>query len=131
MDRMTKMRIIKPVSETNERVNSQVIIKKNKERLTHFSSSRNYLLQGKDMHGAKYFFKVHASNGFWQILVGKDNSKLFTSNTLFGCHRFTRLPYGYTWCKQYISDEISRVIEVIEEAKNVIITCLSDLVEHY
>ena len=47
-----------------------------------------------DMHGVKYFFKVHASNDFWQIPVDNGCSKLFPSNIPFGRYRFTSLPYG-------------------------------------
>ena len=45
-----------------------------------------------DMHNAKYFSKIDANNGFWQIRVDKDNSKLPTFNIHLGRYRFTRQP---------------------------------------
>jgi len=36
------------------------------------------------MSGAKYFTKLDASNGYWQIKVDKDSSKLLTFATFMG-----------------------------------------------
>ena len=46
------------------------------------------------MLGAKYFLKLDASSGYWQIKVDRESSKLLTFGTSIGRIRFKRLPYG-------------------------------------
>ncbi|XP_029656885.1 uncharacterized protein K02A2.6-like [Octopus sinensis] len=44
--------------------------------------------------GSKIFSKLDASNGYWNIKIDKESSKLTTFNTPFGRYRFNRLPFG-------------------------------------
>ena len=43
---------------------------------------------------AKYFSKLDASKGFWQLKLDEESSKLTCFNTPFGRKRFLRLPFG-------------------------------------
>ena len=47
-----------------------------------------------EMSGAQYYFKLDASNGYWQIKVDEESSRLLTFNTPFGKYRFKRLSFG-------------------------------------
>ena len=47
-----------------------------------------------EMNEAKYFTKLDASSGFWQIPLDESSSYLCTFATPFGRYRFCRLPFG-------------------------------------
>lgn len=148
LDRMTKMGIIKSVSEPTEWVNSLVIVEKPNGSLRICLDPRNLnkAIQREhfqiptaeeifaDMHGAKFFSKIDASNGFWQIPVDEDSSKLLTFSTPFGRYKFTRLPYGIHSASEIFQIEVSRIIEGIEGARNMqddIIVWAPTLEEHH
>ena len=40
---------------------------------------------------AKYFSKLDASSGYWQMKLDEDSSKLCVFNTLFGRYKYLRL----------------------------------------
>jgi hypothetical protein len=68
--------------------------------------------------GAKMFSKLDASSGYWQIKVDDESSKLLTFNTLFGRHRFKRLPFGIHSAAEVFQKKISEIISDIEGAAN-------------
>ena len=108
LNRMTKMGIIKLVSEATEWGNSLVIVFKlnwplqiclNAYNLNKAIQKKNFQMPTveeifADIHGAKFFSKLDARNGFWQIPIDEDSSKLLTFSTPFGGYEFTYLPYG-------------------------------------
>ena len=110
LDRMKQLDIIEEIDEPTEWVSSLVIIEKADGRLRVCldPSDLNRVTKRKyypmptaetvmsEMSEAKYFSKLDASNGYWQIKVDEESSKLLTFTTPFGRHRFKRLyPLAY------------------------------------
>ena len=46
------------------------------------------------MSDVKFFSKMDASAGYWQIELDEDSANLFAFNTPFGRYRFMRMPFG-------------------------------------
>ena len=49
-----------------------------------------------EMTGAKFFTKLDASNGYWQIRVDEESSNLLAFSTPIGRFKFTRFPFGFS-----------------------------------
>ena len=71
------------------------------------------------MSDAKYFSKLDASNGYWQIKVDKESSKLLTFNTPYGRHRFKRLPFGILSAGEVFQKKIADIIRGLDGCTNV------------
>ena len=48
------------------------------------------------LSGARVFTVVDAKNGFWQVELDEESSRLTTFNTPFGRYRWKRMPFGTT-----------------------------------
>ena len=70
------------------------------------------------MAGAKYFSKIDASAGYWQIKVDEATSKLLTFMTPWGRYRFTRLPFGIHSASEIFQAEIAQIINGLEGVEN-------------
>ena len=46
------------------------------------------------LSGAKFFTKLDARSGHWQVKLDHESSMLTTFNTPFGRYRFLRMPFG-------------------------------------
>lgn len=108
LDRMENMGVISKVNEPTEWVSSLVIVDKKNGKLRvcldpkdlnkaikreHFKlPSREEIMA--EFADAKYFSKLDASSGFWQMMLDDTSSKLCTFITPFGRYRFLRLPFG-------------------------------------
>ena len=46
------------------------------------------------MAGPKYFTKLDASSGYWQIKLDEPSSELLTFQTPFGRYKFNHLAFG-------------------------------------
>lgn len=105
---LEKTGIIKKVDEPTDWVNSIVIVRKNNGSLRICLDPRDLNLAIKREHfqlptidqitsklsGAKFFSKLDANSGFWQICLDEESSKLCTFATPYGRYCFLRLPYG-------------------------------------
>ena len=108
LDKMERMNVITPVDEPTDWVSSLVVVKKKNGKLRVCLDPRDlnraikrehYQLPSRDeitaqFAGAKYFSKLDASSGFWQIELDDESSKLCTFITPYGRYRFLRLPFG-------------------------------------
>ena len=72
-----------------------------------------------DMAGAKYFSKLDASSGNWQIKVDDESSQLLAFYTPFGLYKFKRLPFGILSASEVFQKKISQIIEGINGCANV------------
>ena len=70
------------------------------------------------MHNAKFFTKLDASGGYWQIKVDQDSSKLLVFSTLLGRLRFKGLPYGIHSASEISQQDIEEIIEGCKWARN-------------
>lgn len=63
-----------------------------------------------EMSGARYFSKLDASSGYWQIKVDEESSDLLTFGIPFGRYRFKRLPFGIHSASEVLQSEIASII---------------------
>ena len=108
LERMRRLDIIEQVNEPTEWVNPLLIVEKSNGKLRicldpkhlnqaikhqHYKLSTAEKLTS-EMHHAKFFIKLDASKGYWQIKVDEELSKLLTFSTPSGRLQFKHLPYG-------------------------------------
>ena len=72
-----------------------------------------------DIAGAKYFSKLDASRGYWQIKVDEESSKLLAFSTPFGRYKFKRIPFGILTDSEVFQKKISQINEGINGCANV------------
>ena len=99
--------IIKPVNEPTAWVNSMVVNEKRNGKLRICIDPRDLNKALPREHyqlptqpDAKYFSKLDATSGFWQMPLDEDSSYLTTVNTPFGRYRFTVVPFGVTFAQE-------------------------------
>ena len=132
LDRMIELEIIEPVEGTSEWVSLLVVVEKpnGKLRICLDPKDLNRVIKHHhlklptaeeifgEMADAKYFTKLDASNGYWQIKVDDESSKLLTFNTPFGQLRFKRLPFGIHSASEIFQADVAEIIEGIKGARN-------------
>ena len=69
---------------------------------------------------AKYFTKLDASSGFWQMKLDNESSTLTCFNTAFGRYRFLRLPFGISSAPEVYHKELHMVFEHIDGVSTLI-----------
>ena len=63
------------------------------------------------MANAKYFSKIDAKSGFWQIKLESESSKLTTFSTPYGRYRFLRMPFGINTASEVFQQAMERSFE--------------------
>ena len=108
LDKMESTGVIEKVTTPTDWVNSLVVVEKPNGKLRICLDPKDLNAAIKRPHypmptlddavskmaGARYFTKLDAKSGYWQMKLSKDSSYLTTFNTPFGRYRFLRLPFG-------------------------------------
>ena len=126
---MESLGVISRVEEPTEWCAGMVVVpKKDKESvrlygdLTGFNvyvCREKYILPSVDqslgmLAGAKFFSKLDANMGFWQIPLTKESSKYTTFITPFGRFHFNRLTFGIASAPEQFHRMMAEVIEGLE-----------------
>lgn len=130
LDRMCQLNVITKVEEPTEWVNSMVCVdKKNKNKelricmdpgdLNRNIKREHYQIPKREeiaseMAGAKYFSKLDAAQGFWQIKLDDESSRYCTFNTPFGRYRFLRMPFGIISASEIYHRAMDNMLEGLE-----------------
>ena len=70
------------------------------------------------MARAKFFFKLDASNGYWNIKVDEESSDLLAFGTAFGRYKFIGMHYKIHSASEVFQKEISKIISGINGCAN-------------
>ncbi|CAI5671480.1 unnamed protein product [Oreochromis niloticus] len=128
LDRMENLEVIEKIDEPTEWVSSLVIVEKKTGKLRVCMDPRDLNRAIKREHfklptreeimsqfaKAKYFSKLDASSGFWQLKLDEASSKLCTFNSPFGRYRFRRLPFGIASAPEVYHKAIHMIYEHLE-----------------
>ena len=134
IDRMVKLGVVEkiPENEPTEWLNTLVVVEKpnGKVRLCldprhlnkaikreHFQLPTVESIMAK-MQGARYFSKLDASSGYWQIKVDDETAKRLAFMTTRGRYRFTRLPFGIHSASEVFQSEVAQIISGIDGVDN-------------
>ncbi len=124
---MVKMDIITPVTEPTEWVNQLILVHKPNGKLRICLDPRDLNKSIKrhhyklataeelfaEMSGAKFFTKLDASSGYWQIKIDEESSKLLTFATPEGRYGFLRLSFGIHSASELFQAAVADVIKGI------------------
>lgn len=131
LKRLESLDIIEKVEEPTEWVHSLVIVEKrdgslrlciDPKELNKYVKREHFQLPTRgeilaDVAGAKYFSKLDASAGFWQIGIDKESSRLCTFNTPFGRYSFKRLPFGLSSSPEVFHRTVQQIFENVPGTK--------------
>ncbi|KAK2714162.1 hypothetical protein QYM36_008659 [Artemia franciscana] len=146
LNRLEQMKIIEKVTKPTDWVNSFVIVEKANGNLRICLDPMDLNKNLKRPHypiptfesttqrcaGAKIFSKLDATSGFWSMMLDDESSNLTTFNTIYGCYKFKKYPFGLNSAQ----DDCQRKME--EAFKNLnlglivndIVICGADDSEH-
>lgn len=129
LQRMTQMGVTERVEEPTDWVNSITCVKKkttgairvclDPKDLNENIKREHYQIPKREeimseMAGAKFFSKLDASHGFWQLRLDPESSKYTTFNTPFGRYCFLRLPFGIKSAPEIFHRAMESIIEGLE-----------------
>lgn len=128
LDTLIEENIVRKIEEPTEWVNSLVILEKcdkdlrlciDPKDLNKGIQREHFRLPTKSditsaMNGARYFSKLDASSGFYQIALDEESAKLCTFNTPFGRHCFLRLPFDITSAPKVFHETMQQLFDGIE-----------------
>ena len=135
IERMVRMGVITEVTEPTEWCAGMVVVPKPNGKvricvdLTKLNANvcrERHVLPSVEttlaqLGGAKYFTKLDANSGFWQIEMEPESSKLTTFITTFGRYKFNRLPFGITSAPEHFQRRMNEILADTEGA-----VCLID-----
>lgn len=128
LNRMTTLGVIKKIEEPTDWVNSMVCVKKKNgdlricmdpKDLNENIKREHYQIPKREeitseMAGARYFSKLDASQGFWQLKLEESSTKYCTFNTPFGRYCFLRLPFGIISASEIFHRAVEHIIEGLD-----------------
>lgn len=108
LDRMVKAGVLSKRDEPTDWVNSLLLVEKkdgslrlclDPRDLNQAIKREHYAIPTSDdvtarLHGKNLFTIIDMKDGFWQLKLDEESSKLCTFNTPFGRYSFARLPFG-------------------------------------
>ena len=136
--RMKQQQIIAKVTEPTEWVSSLVVVQKpesgklricldprdlNRAILRPHYPSKKIEEILPELSGAKYFTKLDAKSGYWNLKLSNKSSLLTTFNTPFGRYRYLRLPFGL----KSSQDEFQRKMNESYEGLEGVATLVDDI----
>ena len=140
LKRMEHMGVIAAIDQPTDWVNSMVVVKKRNGAIRLCLDPRDLNRAVKREHfkmptreeimaqfaGAKYFSKLDAAQGFWQLELDEPSSYLCTFNSPFGRYRYLRLPFGISSAPEVYYKTIHQIFEGIQGVS----TIADDIIIH-
>ena len=127
--RMEKLGVICKVDEPTTWVNSMVVVQRGeKTRICLDPTSLNKWIQREHIilpsademlariKKASTFSKLDLKDGYWQVVLTEEASKLTTFNSPMGRYRYLRLPFGLNSANEVFQKRVSQHIEGIRGA---------------
>ena len=134
LERMERLGVITPTDRPTDWVNSMVVVKKRNGAIRLCLDPWDLNRAVKREHfkmpiceeimaqfaGAKYFSKLDAAQGFWQLELDKPSSYLCTFNMPFGRYRYLCLPFGISSAPGVYYKTIHQLFEGIEGVSTIV-----------
>jgi hypothetical protein len=128
LNRMEKEQVIVKVDKPTDWVHNPVIVEKpngklrvclDPRELNKYLKREQYQLPtweeiSSRLHGARFFSILDANQGYWQIPLDDESSRLMTFNTPFGRYRFLRMPFGIHSAQEVFHKRINHLFEDLE-----------------
>lgn len=128
LDRMVEQDIIEEVTEPSPWVSNLVIVPKKSGDLRVCCDLREvnkavirerYVLPKVDdtlhaLRGSKYFAKIDAKSGFFQLTLAEESRYITTFITPRGCYRFKRTPFGLSEACEAFRKMMERILFGVE-----------------
>ena len=125
LDHMESLGVVERVQEPTEWVNSLVAVLKpngkiwlciDPKDLNRAIKREQYPMKTIDevitrMPNAKFFSKLDATQGYWQVELDDESAKKCTFNTPFGRYRFNRLPFGISSAPEVFQNIMSQIFD--------------------
>ena len=129
---MESLNVISKVEKSTDWVNGMVIVEKpngklricldprplNKAIKRHHHPMPTVEEITAKMKGAKYFAKLDASSGYWQIKVDEESADILTFSSPYGRYRFNRMPFGIKSASEIFQREVEKIINGVKGAMN-------------
>ena len=128
LKRMEKLGVIVRQEEPTEWVNSLVVVQKptgavrlciDPRDLNAAMKRSHYPMKTVDevasrLQGANTFSTLDAANGFWQLKLDEESSRLCTFDTPIGWYRFTRQPFGVKCTPEIFQRTMDQMVEDLD-----------------
>ena len=124
LDRMENLKVISRVDEPTDWVSSMVLVEKpGKIRLCLDPANLNKCIKREYTHlptideafseigSSKVFSKLDLKDGYWQVELSEESSKLTTFYTPFGRYKYNRLAFGLVSANEIFQKQVMQVFE--------------------